>query len=60
MFLSSPLCRLIRLRNPWGKYPWRGRWSDDDPNWTPYLREQLQVMGAEAGIFWMDADDFFR
>ena len=54
------LPRLIRLRNPWGKYSWKGKWSDNDTRWTPKLRDKLQVMGAEAGIFWMDIWDFFK
>lgn len=54
--------RLVRLRNPWGKYSWKGSWSDQDARWEshPWLREQLQAVGAEAGVFWMGAHDFFQ
>ena len=52
--------RLVRLRNPWGKFSWKGRWSDQDSVWRshPALKEQLQPRGGEQGIFWMDFMDF--
>jgi len=52
--------RLIRLRNPWRKYSWKGDWSDNDVRWTPQLRDELQVMGADEGIFWMNIRDFYQ
>ena len=54
--------RLVRLRNPWGKYSWKGSWSDQDARWDsqPVLREELQAVGADAGVFWMGAVDFFQ
>jgi calpain-15 len=54
--------RLVRLRNPWGKYSWKGSWSDKDSRWSsqPWLREELQAVGGEAGVFWMAAQDFFK
>ncbi|XP_075042991.1 calpain-2 catalytic subunit-like isoform X2 [Mixophyes fleayi] len=53
---------LLRLRNPWGKVEWNGRWSDDSPMWSlldKSLSEKLQVRG-EDGEFWMQMDDFLR
>lgn len=54
--------RLIKLRNPWGKFSWRGNWSDSDPIWKskPQLKEQLQPRGGEQGIFWIEFTDFMR
>lgn len=26
--------KLIKLRNPWGKGEWKGKWSDHDKNWN--------------------------
>jgi len=26
--------RLIKLRNPWGKFEWDGEWNDQSDVWT--------------------------
>ena len=50
---------LIKLRNPWGELDWKGAWSDEDSNWTPELKKQLNLhVHANDGIFWMDYNDF--
>ncbi|XP_078517221.1 calpain-1 catalytic subunit-like isoform X1 [Lissotriton helveticus] len=52
--------QLLRLRNPWGKVEWNGRWSDKSSLWSlldPAQRTQLQVE-AEDGEFWMQMEDF--
>ncbi|XP_060113738.1 calpain-12 [Heteronotia binoei] len=54
--------KLIRLRNPWGKVEWRGRWSDHSPLWSdldPVLQNKLRV-SKEDGEFWMQLVDFVR
>jgi calpain-15 len=54
--------QLIRLRNPWGKYSWKGSWSDTDSRWEsrPWMRDELRAVGGDAGVFWMAASDFFQ
>ncbi|KAM9323944.1 calpain-2 catalytic subunit-like [Gastrophryne carolinensis] len=53
---------LVRLRNPWGKVEWNGRWSDNSHLWSLLdnaLKDDLHV-NREDGEFWMQMDDFMR
>ncbi|XP_076319430.1 uncharacterized protein LOC143230187 isoform X2 [Tachypleus tridentatus] len=58
--LSSRSAGLVRLRNPWGHYSWRGDWSDECSLWTSELREMLMPHGADEGVFWMSFSDMLR
>lgn len=31
--------QLLLLRNPWGKFEWKGDWSFNSDSWTPELRK---------------------
>ena len=53
-------CRLIQLRNPWGRCSWTGAWSDQSTEWTPELREMLMAHGAEEGVFWISLEDMMQ
>ena len=52
--------RLLRLRNPWGRYSWRGAWSDYSDNWTPALKRLLSPNSSSEGLFWMSFEDVLR
>eukprot|EP00116_Pleurobrachia_bachei_P005036 sb/3465298/ len=55
------ICRLIKLRNPWGQKEWQGAWRDDDPNWqhvTDEQRKELDLTVEDDGEFWMGFDDY--
>ena len=53
--------KLLKLRNPWGHYEWKGNWSDESLLWT---NEARRIMGMEKygdeGIFCMSIEDFQR
>lgn len=55
--------RLLRLRNPWGRFSWRGDWSDTSPLWqriTQAHRSYLKPLGQQDGTFWISLDDVMR
>lgn len=52
--------RLVKLRNPWGHFSWKGDWSDDSPLWTRELRSMLMPRGADEGVFWMCFKDVIK
>lgn len=52
--------RLLKLRNPWGHFSWKGDWSDDSPLWTPELKTMLMPKGADEGVFWMCFKDVIK
>lgn len=50
---------LFKIRNPWGRYPWKGTWSFDCPNWTPKLRKLLNYeKDPNDGSFFLSIFDF--
>ncbi|KAG8464683.1 hypothetical protein KFE25_010051 [Diacronema lutheri] len=71
-FPSGRTFRLVKMRNPWGTFAWRGAWADSSKEWAAYpdLRERLFPLGsagagelghdglADAGTFFMSWDDF--
>ncbi|XP_050720657.1 calpain-D-like isoform X2 [Eriocheir sinensis] len=52
--------RLLRLRNPWGHYSWKGEWCDESTLWTTELREKLLPQGGSDGVFWISFMDVLK
>eukprot|EP01125_Pyxidicula_operculata_P016579 TRINITY_DN5723_c0_g1_i1.p1 TRINITY_DN5723_c0_g1~~TRINITY_DN5723_c0_g1_i1.p1 ORF type:complete len:708 (+),score=180.70 TRINITY_DN5723_c0_g1_i1:166-2289(+) len=50
--------KLLRIRNPWGRLEWRGKWSDHSKEWTPQLRAALGATAEDDGVFYMCLEDF--
>lgn len=54
-------CNIVRVRNPWGNFEWKGDWSDGSDKWTEATRSTCQVSEAkDDGSFWMDVKDFMK
>jgi hypothetical protein len=41
--------RFVKLRNPWGKTEWSGRWSDGSKEWTSEWLLRLPELGHSFG-----------
>lgn len=55
--------RLLRIRNPWGRGEWKGRWSDKSPDWTSIpekVQEEIGRANIEDGEFWMSFEDWLE
>lgn len=55
--------RILQLRNPWGKFEWRGSLSDGDKLWTTLSQtsiDSLKYVGkaSDDGVFYMLYPDF--
>ncbi|KAF8604400.1 cysteine proteinase [Ceratobasidium sp. AG-I] len=53
--------RFVRIRNPWGRSEWTGRWSDGSKEWTKEWLGRLDELGhsfGDDGEFLMEYDDF--
>jgi len=57
---SSKNERVVELRNPWGKGEWKGKWSDNDRNWTKSLMKELNHSFKEDGKFFMPFNQFMK
>eukprot|EP00980_Cylindrotheca_fusiformis_P006908 scaffold1442_cov128-Cylindrotheca_fusiformis.AAC.29 len=52
--------KLLKLRNPWGSYEWKGHWSDKSNLWKKYpsIAKQCGYVESDDGSFWMEFKDF--
>lgn len=52
--------KLLKLRNPWGAFEWKGAWSKHAKEWdtNPIVRAALRPKEEEDGSFWMPWDEF--
>ncbi|KAI1628842.1 hypothetical protein EDD37DRAFT_23259 [Exophiala viscosa] len=52
--------RLLKLRNPWGKKEWTGKWSDGDSVWNASWMDLLDHKFGNDGIFWISFEDLLK
>jgi len=55
---------LLQLRNPWGSFEWKGKWSDTHECWNlPENKQEKKKCGWNGddendGMFWIEWEDF--
>mmetsp|Transcript_33608 Transcript_33608/g.56454 ORF Transcript_33608/g.56454 Transcript_33608/m.56454 type:complete len:458 (+) Transcript_33608:56-1429(+) len=54
--------KLLKLRNPWGSFEWKGKWSDKCANWQRYpeVAKAVGFTAEDDGAFWMEYSDFVQ
>ncbi len=52
--------RLLKLRNPWGKKEWTGKWSDGSSEWNAEWMALLDHKFGNDGVFWISYDDLLK
>lgn len=61
---TSDGLKMVRLRNPWGKDSYHGKYSDHSTasaDWTPELRTELNYSPDEHdGVIWMEYDYYLK
>jgi hypothetical protein len=50
--------KLIKIRNPWGQFEWKGDYGDNSKLWTPELKKKVAYENTDDGIFYMNLEDF--
>lgn len=54
---------LVRIRNPWGRKEWNGRWSDESTEWSELSesdKEKIGLVIENEGEFWMSIEDVMK
>jgi hypothetical protein len=54
--------KLVKVRNPWGGFEWKGDYSDSSPLWdkNPELKKFLGYVKSDDGLFFMTFSDFLK
>jgi hypothetical protein len=55
---GSAAHRIAKMRNPWSKEGYKGKWSDSDSSWTDDFKKQVDLQVADDGIFWMPYENY--
>lgn len=52
--------KLLKIRNPWGKFEWTGDYSDKSDKWTDELKSKVGWSDANDGAFYMQLSDYCK
>ena len=61
--LTTEKVQLLKIRNPWGSFEWKGAWSDKSEMWNthPGVAATLgKPKDTDDGIFYMPWNDFIQ
>lgn len=50
--------KIAKMRNPWSKEGYNGKWSDKDSSWTDDWKKQVNLKVADDGVFWMPYENY--
>lgn len=50
--------KLVKIRNPWNNFEWKGDWSDSSRLWTSRVKEEVEFEGSDKGFFYMSLQDY--
>jgi len=53
-------CRLLKIRNHFGHFEWKGDFSPNSPAWTKSLRDQVGYYSNDKSCFFMTIKDFIK
>ena len=46
--------KILKMRNPWGRFEWNGEYAEDAKIWTEKLKKDAEfVANKDDGIFFM-------
>lgn len=46
--------KILKLRNLWGVFSWKGDWSKNSPLWTEEIKERVKPELDDKHTFWID------
>jgi hypothetical protein len=49
---------IAKMRNPWNKESYHGKFSDSDGSWTAAWKAEVNLVESDDGIFWMPYDTY--
>ena len=52
--------RLLKIRNPWGRNEWTGKWSDGSSEWDAEWLTLLNHKFGNDGVFWISYEDLLK
>lgn len=52
--------KLLKVRNPWGKKEWQGKWSDGSEQWDVEWMTLLKHKFGDDGVSWISYDDLLK